>query len=92
MENTTKKLKSENTKFSFIFSKNDITNEIISAYLTLEYNHIICTDNYYQTINNLLQIKQKNLQENITSIHTENNNILTLISYDDLFLIKNNFQ
>ena len=29
MENTTKKLKSENTKFSFIFSKDDLTTEII---------------------------------------------------------------
>lgn len=84
MENTTKKLKSENIKFSFMFIKEDITKEIMAAYLQLEHSHVICVETHFQTINSILQAKQNINQENITSIHTDNNNVLSLVTYDDL--------
>lgn len=47
MDNTTKKLKSENIKFSFMFIKEDITKEIMAAYLQLEPSHVICNENHF---------------------------------------------
>lgn len=47
MDNTTKKLKSESIKFSFMFIKEDITKEIMAAYLQLEHSHVICIECHY---------------------------------------------